>query len=193
MAATSIVRRIEGMMSPGKSLEAAALAFPGKVERALAAIDEEPEARELMGKADALSRYAKRIKVDTDTLNHIQHGRLLVGAKLGELMPREPGKGGGRGNKKPPTCGVGGFNPNTMSCLRKLNDHRERIGETQYDVALKALIDAQDRERARQDKARDKLNELDIEKVDAETAMNRATKAASDLARLKRENAELFA
>ena len=50
-------------------------------------------AKELLDRAESLAVWARRIKADTEAINAIQEGKLLIVARLGELLPRgEPGR-----------------------------------------------------------------------------------------------------
>ncbi len=64
--------------------------------------------------------------------------------------------------------------------------------EREYDGRLKALTDAQAVEQRRRDKADERLNQLDAEKVEAEHAWRLAKRARDDLAKLHREHSALF-
>src|SRR5262245_14805307 len=82
-----------------------ALSFPATIDEALALIDSQDKAKDLLDQADTLAHYAKRVKADTEITNAIQYGKLKIVAKLGELMPapsaKERGAQGGRGRKAP--------------------------------------------------------------------------------------------
>jgi len=67
-----------------------------------------------------MADYAKRIKATTEDVNHIQYGKLLLAAKVGELCPAEKG---GRGKINLHTAGEG-FHPNTLTAYRKLTKHQ---------------------------------------------------------------------
>ncbi|MBU4400492.1 MAG: hypothetical protein KKE86_14300 [Planctomycetes bacterium] len=43
---------------------------------------------------------------------------------------REPGKGGGRGKKKPPAPTTGGFASHTVAHYRKISDNADKIDES---------------------------------------------------------------
>lgn len=101
-----------------------ALSFPSKVDRAVALLDNIPDAKQLLDQADTLAHYAKRIDVDTEVSNAIQYGKLKIVAKLGELMPAKPPKEKGRGKK-----GKAGlpFSKPTISAYRKVAKHVKQI------------------------------------------------------------------
>lgn len=113
------------------SFRRTALAFPEATKRAVAMLDDPAEAGDLLAKADTLAQFARRVRADTETINAIQYGKLLIEARLGALLPR--GKGG-RG-KKTPTPTVGVYNPNTTALYRKVSDNSPQIDEYQTKVA----------------------------------------------------------
>jgi len=106
-------------------LATTALAFPERTRAVIAEIEHPEDAQKALAGADALVNLAKRLKADTEAVNAIQHGRLLLIGKLGALMPRgEPGRG-----KKTPVPGIGFSNPKTVAIYRKLADHADRIDD----------------------------------------------------------------
>jgi hypothetical protein len=68
----------------------------------------------------------------------IDHGRLLAAARVGELCPKQQGKGGGgpgRGKigiapkKKLPLASQGSFSSDALALYRKVATHKGRIAE----------------------------------------------------------------
>ena len=93
-----------------KSFASQAIAFPDKVDQALAEVSMVEGAKDLLDKAAAMQKYAERLKVGVEVGKPIAFGVLKIKAKLGELMPR--GKGG-RGNKL--SQQMGEFHANTIT------------------------------------------------------------------------------
>lgn len=111
---------------PGHFVETAKQ-FPANVDQALALLDQEEDVKQLLDQADTLEFYAKRVRMDTDIVNHIQYGRLKIVAKLGELMPTEQGK---RTDKQLTKAGLGSsFSAPTKAAYRKVSDHAPKIDE----------------------------------------------------------------
>lgn len=119
-----------------KSFAAQCLAFPDKVDQALAEITTVHGAKDLLDKAGAMQTYAKRLKVGVDAERPIAIGVLKIKAKLGELMPREKG---GRG-KKNSTGTPLGFHSDTIAAYRKLADNKERLAEY-FDYIFETVAD----------------------------------------------------
>ena len=94
---------VRTLLAVPDSFRATALAFPDKVQRALALVETAEEAAELLNKAEVMAQFARRVRADTETINAVQFGKLLIVAKLGELLgsptPAERGAMGGRGKK----------------------------------------------------------------------------------------------
>ena len=119
------------------AFEKQALAFPDKIDAALALIDDPKKAKELLDKADAMAHYAHRIKADTRIANAILYGKLKIVAKVGELSPATPKNQTGRGNKSAsPTEGL--FATATIAAYRKVAHNRERI-DTYYQHAGESI------------------------------------------------------
>ncbi len=109
-----------------KDFERQAIAFPSRVEAALAEIETVEQAKDLLDKAVVMAQYAERLKAGIEVSKPINAGVLKIKAKLGELMPR--GKvGAGRGNKNPTP--VEYFPPSTISAYRKLADHKDKLDQ----------------------------------------------------------------
>ena len=98
-----------------------AVAFPSQVKIAIAKMPSAQEAADGLAQADAISEYARRIKATTEDVNHVQYGKLLLAAKVGELCPAEVG---GRGKNS--SGSQTGFAKQTMADYRKLAKHQER-------------------------------------------------------------------
>lgn len=103
-----------------------ALAFPAKVDRALALIDDPKTARDMLLQADALAKIAKRIKAETKYTNAITYGKAKMAAKYAELVPLVPHKGRKRGQKQSKTDLLY-FSKPTMALYRKILKHRDML------------------------------------------------------------------
>ncbi len=98
-----------------KTFERQALAFPEKVDQALAQISTIEEAKDLLDKASAMEAYAKQLKVGIEVGKPIAKGILKIKAKLGDMMPAGTR---GRGNKISPAGEV--FSPHQRTDYRKI-------------------------------------------------------------------------
>ena len=109
-----------------KSFEQQCLAFPSRVERALAEIETVEQAKDLLDKASAMKTYAERLKAGVEIEKPIAIGVLKIKAKIGEMLPA--GKvGAGRGNKIPEQ--PVDFNPSTIAAYRKIAANKSKIDE----------------------------------------------------------------
>jgi len=92
------------LLAVPNSFRATALSFPDKVGQAFALVETLEQAAELLDRAEVMSQFARRVRADTETINAVQFGKLLIVGKYGELLeaptPAERGAMGGRGNKK---------------------------------------------------------------------------------------------
>jgi ParB family chromosome partitioning protein len=108
-----------------------ALALPGQVEQALALVTTREQAVELLGRNDAVERYARRIEVDTRTANAITVAKLAIVARLGDLLapetPQENGRRGGRGHKAPTPAVAPLRSPVTRARYRKVAAHKGKL------------------------------------------------------------------
>lgn len=107
-----------------------ALAFPGKVRASLANITSPAEAAKVVRGGDALLALARDLRAGKDSINAMQHGRLLLIAKAGELLPamtRE--EAGSRKGQKGITAGVTplSLHANTITAYRKVAKHGDKI------------------------------------------------------------------
>ena len=116
------------MQLVSKSFERQAIAFPEKVDQALAEIETVEEAKDLLDKASAMEAYAKRLQHGIDVARPISFGVLKIKAKLGDLMPAEKG---GRGNKGD-TQGSG-FSRKSITGYRKVASNSDRLDEYMED------------------------------------------------------------
>jgi site-specific DNA-methyltransferase (adenine-specific) len=107
-----------------------ALALPDQVEQALAHVTTRQQALELLGRNEAVERYARRIKADTDTANAITDAKLRIVAKLGALLT--PHKGG-RGKTR--SSATTGFQRNTEARYRKVSAHAGKLPAYRASVA----------------------------------------------------------
>jgi phage N-6-adenine-methyltransferase len=116
-----------------KSFAAQCLAFPDKVERALATIDTVEGAKELLDKASAMKTYADRLKAGIEIERPIAIGVLKIKVKLGELLPAKPPKEtGAMKGKKGSKAELLPFTKPTISAYRKLAANRARL-EAYYE------------------------------------------------------------
>lgn len=115
-----------------KSFEQQCIAFPARVEQALAEIETVEQAKDLLDKASSMQHYADRLKAGIGIEKPIAIGVLKIKAKLGELLSApsasESGKKGGRGKKgsasdKPP------FGPSAITAYRKIAANKAKIEE----------------------------------------------------------------
>jgi phage N-6-adenine-methyltransferase len=120
------VRKASRLLTVPDDFRRTALAFPSKVEQALALINTPEAATELLNRADAMAHYANRIKADTEVVNSIQHGKLKIEARLGELMPATPPKETGRGKKKTGGSANTSFEKHTIATYRKVAKHKHK-------------------------------------------------------------------
>jgi len=137
--ATSIAKRVQGLLDVPDSFRKTALGFPDKAEQAIALIDTPEAAKDLLDRAQALEVYARRVKLDTEALNAIQYGKLLITAKLGELLPAggpsERGTKGGRG-KKAPNVPLPAFSGPAISRYRRVSAHQPKLREYREEIEL---------------------------------------------------------
>jgi len=107
-----------------KAFASQALAFPARVDQALAEIDTVEGAKDLLDKAGTMQHYAERLKAGVAIERPIAYGVLKIKAKLGQLLTREKG---GRG--KTSTSNGVSFDPKTITVYRKIGDHEDKIDE----------------------------------------------------------------
>jgi N6-adenosine-specific RNA methylase IME4 len=103
-----------------------ALTLPEQTEQALAHVNDLEAAQELLGRNDAIHRYAKRIKADTETANAITDAKFLIIAKLGALLPADtPQERGQRKKtgKKDRLSDRQSFSRQTKTNFRKFTEH----------------------------------------------------------------------
>jgi len=93
-------------------------------------VDTATEASGVLDKTDTMATYARRVRADTETINALQFAKLLIIAKLAELMPRSKG---GRGKTR--AGGAPVFSRHTISDYRKIGDHADRLNEYRDAVA----------------------------------------------------------
>ena len=71
----------------------AVLAIPDRVGQFIETIDDAEAAGVALGDMEAvLESCRRRLKDDVQAINAIQYGKLLIAAKVGELLPRQQGK-----------------------------------------------------------------------------------------------------
>lgn len=138
----SVEQKVQRLLSVPQSFVATAEKFPANVDAALALLDDIAGVQQLLNQASTLEHYAKRVKVDTATINHIQYGKLKIEAKLGLLMraktAAERGREGGRGNRKARLPDRTAFARDTETKYRKVARHADKIEAYQKHVASKA-------------------------------------------------------
>jgi len=116
-----------------------ALSFPKKITQALALLDDPEVAAEMLAKAETMAHYARRVRVDTEVINAIQYGKLLIQAKLGELMPTTGGRPK-KADEKKSVPGTG-FSSHTIATYRKVAEHAGEL-ESYRDRIDKATEEA---------------------------------------------------
>jgi len=104
-----------------------ALAFPDKARQAVAAIEKPRDAAKALRGGDAMLRLANDLGATTEEVRAIQWGRLIIIAKLGELMPI--GKRGPQTKDNHTDCEKLGLHPNTITAYRKVAKWREKIDD----------------------------------------------------------------
>lgn len=113
-----------------KSFEQQCLAFPSRVEKALAEIETVEQAKDLLDKASAMKNYAERLKAGIQIEKPIASGILKIKAKIGELLSApsasESGKKGGRGNKGS-KAELDPFTAPTIAAYRKIAKNKAKI------------------------------------------------------------------
>ena len=100
------------------------IAFPSRVDTALAEITTVTGAKDLLDKAAAMQHYADRLKAGIEVQKPIAVGVLKIKTKLGELLP-EASKGG-RGNKG--VKQLYDFTRPTAIAYRKMAANAEKLG-----------------------------------------------------------------
>ncbi len=108
----------------------AALAYPSRIRAALSGTVTEAQVRGELARANIYKAIALEIKAQITCLNAIQEATLLLKARLGAIMPRQQGKGGGRGRKKLPEAGSRSFSSlssRTISTYRRIADHSDKL------------------------------------------------------------------
>jgi hypothetical protein len=104
----------------------AALALPKQVRDALPQIVTAYQAADALAQAEAMSQYGRRIHADIESVNAITHAKVLLQAKLGELLVREPAGRPKNGKTKIGKRGLPISKP-TISTYRKIADHADQI------------------------------------------------------------------
>ena len=107
-----------------KSFANQCLAFPDKVETALAEVETADQAKDILDQAATMQAYAKQLKAGVALEKPIAAGVLKIKAKLGEMLPR--GKGGPGNNDSYP---LGSINKNTATAYRKIAEHEDKLDE----------------------------------------------------------------
>jgi len=114
----------------------AALAFPDRVKGALKLVDDPQVASAYLDRAEMLSQFARRVRADTNSINAIQYGKLLIMAKFGQLLPSPtPPEKRGRGHKKCETQFHNLSEP-TVRNYRQIGANEPRIDD--YREAIQA-------------------------------------------------------
>jgi len=98
------------------------IAFPSRVDRALAEITTVEGAKDLLGKASAMQHYADRLKAGIEVQTPIAVGVLKIKTKLGELMPAGKGGPGNNDGKQ-----VAGISTTSITAYRKMAANAEKL------------------------------------------------------------------
>ena len=113
-----------------KSFATQCLAFPSRVDKALAEVETIEQAKDLLDRASAMKTYAERLKAGIEIEKPIAIGVLKIKAKIGEMMPAKPPKEtGAMKGKKGTTAGVVPFNPSVLSAYRKIAKNKDKLEE----------------------------------------------------------------
>lgn len=113
-----------------KSFASQCLAFPSRVDKALAEVETIEQAKDLLDRASAMKTYAERLKAGIEIEKPIAIGVLKIKAKIGEMMPAKPPKEtGAMKGKKGTTAGVVPFNPSVLSAYRKIAKNKDKLEE----------------------------------------------------------------
>lgn len=107
-----------------KSFTSQCMAFPDRVEKALAGVETVEDAKGLLDQASTMQHYAAKLGVGIEVARPISLGVLKIKAKLGELMPREKG---GRGKKL--VIQTDEFSKMAKAAYRKIWDNAGRLSE----------------------------------------------------------------
>ena len=114
------------------SFSRVALAFPDSVRATIATIENPQDAAKALRGGDAILRLAKDLGARTEEVNAIHWGRLLLIAKLGELLPAKQGE---RSDLTSCTDHTKlDFNSHTIAAYRKVTKWRKGI-DTYCDSA----------------------------------------------------------
>jgi len=108
-------------------LRTTALAYPSKVQAALAKIGSTDKALELLRAGDGWMQLMKDYGADTEAVNSIQRGRLYVQAKLGGLMPAKTRQEAGSQKGKGGSPGEPPFAKEAMARFRKVAKSEDKI------------------------------------------------------------------
>lgn len=114
-----------------KEFRAQCLAFPARVDAALAEVKTLREAKGMLDQAAAMQHYAERLKAGIEIERPIAIGVLKIKAKIGELLPAKPpaNRGQGRNGKKSGNAALLDLSKPALSAYRKLAAHVKRIDE----------------------------------------------------------------
>lgn len=112
-----------------KSFAAQCLAFPDRVDQALAEIENVNGAKNLLDKAAAMQHYAKRLKAGIELERPIALGVLKIKAKLGELMPAKSRQECGAMKAKDSSPSEPPFAKEAIAAYRKLAVSRDKLDE----------------------------------------------------------------
>lgn len=110
----------------------AVLAIPDRVGQFIETIDDAEAAGVALGDMEAvLESCRRRLKDDVQAINAIQYGKLLIAAKVGELLPRQQGK---RSDKETSEPEVRKFSEKAVAKFRKIADHKGALDEYRRQV-----------------------------------------------------------
>ena len=127
--ATASLKMANALIIPDE-FRRTALAFNAKIKAELAICSAE-EAFRMLDEAEIFSQLSRRVRANSAVINTIQYSKLLIIAKIGEILKplsaKEYGKRGGRGRKKGRKPGLLPFSRPTISLYRKISQHAPEI------------------------------------------------------------------
>jgi hypothetical protein len=113
-----------------KSFASQCMAFPARVDEALATISTVEGATDMLAKAQAMSTYAEELKAGIDIERPIAIGVLKIKAKIGELCAAKTAKEyGAMKGEKGIDPGSMPFSSKSLTAFRKLAKAKERLDE----------------------------------------------------------------
>jgi N6-adenosine-specific RNA methylase IME4 len=111
-----------------KSFAEQCIAFPSKVDRALATVATVQDAKSLLDKATVMCQYAEKLKAGVEVSRPIAFGVLKIKAKLGELLAAKTrSESGALKGKKGGTADSLPFAKSTVIDYRKIAAHKDKL------------------------------------------------------------------